>query len=1234
MKSKLVSELQDSFDGYLEMAGYEFYPGALRRADEFSGSAMRAQRHDGAAGHDAVDLLAGTPVKMEETFISSSAASTAGTSPDSTVAVTSGGITINLLFDAAAMAAPASFRAGIQQAVSLLTAAISDQITVNIKIDYSGTGGGAAAGPDNGLYETYSSVNANLISHATGGDTTFNALPSGASVQGQADVAVWNAQLKLWGVLGANDTTTDDGGATFATDINPGLLVGVALHELTHALGRVPYGSPTDTSPDIFDLFRYTSPGVRLFAGGNTAPAAYFSLDGGNTKLADFGRNSDPSDFLNSGVQGPNDPFNEFYTSSTSQTLTSVDKAMLDALGFHTMAPVNGIVVAGNPVEAVQGGSAVALLYRAPTITDSGFATLTGATVKIANGIGSAVAGDQLYVNGVQNGAVGSGVTASWNAGTGTLTLTGSATLAVYQTLLGAVSYADTGVDGSSGGHPARVVSWSVNDGTNSYSTTSSMTIDRLPVATNDAAIAAAGQTFIATAATGVFSNDTDLDGDTLRVTGLSDVANGSGSVGSALAGIYGHLTFNADGSYSYAADNLSAINAVPAGSHPIDNFTYTESDGNGGAATATLAITVVRPPAVTASTVTAGTPGQVFAATSLFSATDPGGYAITHYYFYDKTPGSGYWALNGVAQPSNQVLKITPAELPQMTFHSATTGGDDLLVCADNPYSESRWTEFYVNAPVISPPVVTASTVTAGTPGQVFAATSLFSATDPGGNAITEYYFYDKTAGSGYWALNGIAQPSNQVLKVDPAQLSQVTFHSATTGGDDLLVCADNPYSESRWTEFYVNAPVISPPVVTASTVTAGVPGQVLAATSLFSATDPGGYAITEYYFYDKTAGSGYWALNGIAQPSNQVLKVDPAQLSQVTFHSATTGGDDLLVCADNPYSESRWTEFYVNAPVISPPVVTANTVTATTPGQVFSATSLFSATDPGGYPITHYYFYDKTPGGGYWALNGVAEPSNQVLKITPAELSQMTFHTATTGGDDLLVCADNPYNESRWTEFYVNAPASTAPASTESVVASGTATDSPAQDLAQGMVSFSATDSASTHTVSVLPVNQDTAYAGNFGVDALKMANTQATVGWHFNLDANPVAQPITQSYQVTMTEAHADGTSTAASQMVSVTIGGPDNNSFVFHPGMGADVVVNSHSTDTIELNGFASIPNSNTLAALLQEAQSGQAQSTFVAVNGGHDTLIVLDSHDSLTLTNVRIADLHASGFIVH
>ena len=315
--------------------------------------------------------------------------STTSIDPGSGVAVSSGGITFNLLYDAAALAAPASFRAGIQQAVSILAAAISDKITVNIKIDYSGTGRGAAAGPDHGLFQSYSSTRTNLINNASPGDTTFNALAAGSSIQGQSSVAVWNAQLKLWGLIGANDTTTDDGAAFFSTDIDPNLLVGVALHELTHAMGRIPYGP----QPDIFDFFRFTSPGTRLFQGGATAPAAYFSLDGGNTKLGDYGRTSDASDFLNSGVQGANDPFNEFYNAGTSQQLTAADLKQLNALGFHlTAAGPGSITISDASVTEGNSGTKVETF----TVTRSGGTAAFDVNFATANG--TATTADSDYV--------------------------------------------------------------------------------------------------------------------------------------------------------------------------------------------------------------------------------------------------------------------------------------------------------------------------------------------------------------------------------------------------------------------------------------------------------------------------------------------------------------------------------------------------------------------------------------------------------------------------------------------------------------------------------------------------------------------------------------------------------------------------------------------------------------------------------------------------------------------
>ena len=355
MKSKFIIDPQDPFGDGVNPAD-----GGIN-SSFFLGSFSPGPFYP-PAGHDGEGLSVGmspsisslTPTLPAESVEAQAAISDSGSGGTGSVVAetSSSGFTINLIFDAAAMAsttAAANFRAGIEQAASILSATITNKITVNLNIDYSGTGGGAAAGPDNGQYESYSTVRADLIGNAASGDTTFNALPTGSTIQGQSQVAVWNAQLKLFGLLGANDTTTDDGSATFATDISSSLLVGVALHELTHALGRVPYGAQSNGfTPDIFDFYRFTGPGARLFSDSIPASAAYFSVDGGNTKLADFGLYSDPSDFLNAAngaLRGPysnltpNDAFNELYGSNTIQGLSAIDKQMLDALGFNLTAP-------------------------------------------------------------------------------------------------------------------------------------------------------------------------------------------------------------------------------------------------------------------------------------------------------------------------------------------------------------------------------------------------------------------------------------------------------------------------------------------------------------------------------------------------------------------------------------------------------------------------------------------------------------------------------------------------------------------------------------------------------------------------------------------------------------------------------------------------------------------------------------------------------------------------------
>src|SRR5215468_5749145 len=97
----------------------------------------------------------GPPIDVPEEFSEAQEAFAASGDggPGSVVTVSgaaSAGLTINLVFDAAAMAAPQSFRDGITAAMQMITAVVTDHITLNLAIDYSGTGRGAFGGPSGG----------------------------------------------------------------------------------------------------------------------------------------------------------------------------------------------------------------------------------------------------------------------------------------------------------------------------------------------------------------------------------------------------------------------------------------------------------------------------------------------------------------------------------------------------------------------------------------------------------------------------------------------------------------------------------------------------------------------------------------------------------------------------------------------------------------------------------------------------------------------------------------------------------------------------------------------------------------------------------------------------------------------------------------------------------------------------------------------------------------------------
>lgn len=113
----------------------------------------------------------------------------------------------------------------------------------------------------------------------------------------------------------------------------------------------------------------------------------------------------------------------------------------------------NAVAGTGYTTMWVQGNPGIAIAATDDRVTDDG-ATISSATITISN----LVAGDLLTA-----GVLPAGITASpYNSGTGTITLSGVATLAQYQTALQAIAYSSTATLAAG---PNKLLNVVVNDG-------------------------------------------------------------------------------------------------------------------------------------------------------------------------------------------------------------------------------------------------------------------------------------------------------------------------------------------------------------------------------------------------------------------------------------------------------------------------------------------------------------------------------------------------------------------------------------------------------------------------------------------------------------------------------------------------------------------------------------------------------------------------------------------------
>jgi len=297
---------------------------------------------------------------------------------------------------------------------------------------------------------------------------------------------------------------------------------------------------------------------------------------------------------------------------------TTVAGGTIEGMVFTDLVAIGVTGSGGTATE--QSASVTTLLSGSPTITDNNGGYLTGATVQITAGKFNNTDDHIGYsASKVVSGALPGlpNISVSWDAATGTLTLTGYDTFANYQTALAGLVYWSTGDNPTNyGANASRTLTWTLNDGTpgvvagsvNSGTTTINVgAVNDAPV--NGTVSSATGNENTNIAVTGLQISDVDADPASAVVTVTLSVTKGVLTLRTNVASglVSGDIVGNGSASVTVTA-TINKINLTLAASNGLvflgnnnisgtDTLTVVTSDGgatgSGGAQSDTDGYTI-----------------------------------------------------------------------------------------------------------------------------------------------------------------------------------------------------------------------------------------------------------------------------------------------------------------------------------------------------------------------------------------------------------------------------------------------------------------------------------------------------------------------------------------------------------------------------------------------------------------------------------------------------------------
>ncbi len=314
---------------------------------------------------------------------------------------------------------------------------------------------------------------------------------------------------------------------------------------------------------------------------------------------------------------------------------------------------------------------------------------------------------------------------------------------------------------------------------------------------------------------------------------------------------------------------------------------------------------------------------------------------------------------------------------------------------------------------------------------------------------------------------------------------------------------------------------------------------------------------------------------------------------------------------------------------------------VTLSSNSTPVAASSFVTASDPDSDAIVTYAFKDTSH--GQFFLNGVAQPNNQEIDVTAAQLSQLTYESF-GGADSVQVRVSDGTLWSAWQSFTVTGPAGT-PSGTPSA-ATSTIVASPSTVTADGVSTTTLTvtvEDANGHPVAGTAVTlSGSGILNHFGATS----GTTNSSG----VFTTTLASQVSQTETITATEGSVQehttvkfasnffGTSASATTPIAMvpSLAVVNNDTFVFGPGDNAGNGAHVAGPATPLFNAPA-LASGGPFAALFHDAPNSPLPASFQWTNSGHDGFIDPGNHDGPTPIDTHLVSLLAglhSGFLFH